>query len=202
MGDKTFNDFRNVLTEASLTRIWDAIQKHSSGAITSYRGERTKAENKANQRELLAYLKTKGYSVISVKGSYIENFGSDNQKEVGEPSFIVINREVEGDDGGKLKADLIKLGKKYDQDSVLIIPVGGKDAYLHGTSKRDNAYPDYGKEVKVGSGKFGYASGEFFSRVRGRKFAFEEIDFPQTINGIRGWKILSDLVEQELKEFE
>lgn len=202
MADKKFTDFRRELTEASLSRIWDAIQKHSAGAITSYRGDRTKAENKANQRELLAYLKTRGYSVISVKGSYIENYGSENQKEVGEPSFIVINRNFEGDDRDKLKKDLIKLGKKYDQDSVLIIPVGGKNAYLHGTSKRDDAFPEYGKEVKVGSGKFGKASGEFFSRVRGRKFAFEEVKFPQTINGIRGWKILARQIEEELKEFE
>lgn len=189
---------RQRLSESSLSRLWSKTQKHSCGTITSFRGNKTKAQNKATNKEMLTYLMGKGYSVTKIKGSYIENFGSENEKEVGEESFFVCNQKVDGDDGGQLKKDLIALGRKYDQDSVLIIPVGGKGAYLYGTSKRDDAYPSYNRQEKVGSGKFGKASGQFLSRIRGREFAFEEVEPMQTINGIRGQKIFVEKMESEM----
>jgi len=188
----------NKLEESSLSRVWQKTQNHSCGTITSHRDKKTKAQNKQTNKEMLTYLMGKGYSVTKIKGSYIENFGSENEKEVGEESFFVCNQKVEGSDGGILEKDLIALGRKYDQDSVLIIPMGGKGSYLYGTSKRDDAYPSYNKKEVVGSGKFGKASGQFLSRIRGRKFAFEEVEPTQTINGIRGKKIFVGKMEKEM----
>ena len=82
---KKLDQFMN---EASLSRIWAKVQDHQSGAISGYRGDNTRAKNKANNREILAYLKNKDYSIVSVKGSYIKNKGSDTEREVGEPSFF------------------------------------------------------------------------------------------------------------------
>jgi hypothetical protein len=186
------------LDESSLSRLWSKTQKHSCGTITSFRGSKTKAQNRATNKEMLTYLMGKGYSVTKIKGSYIENFGSENEKEVGEESFFVCNQKIDGDDGGQLKKDLVALGRKYDQDSVLIIPFGGKGAYLYGTSKRDDAYPSYNKTETVGKGKFGKASGQFLSRIRGREFAFEEVEPMQTINGIRGQKIFVEKMESDM----
>lgn len=186
------------LDESSLSRLWSKTQKHSCGTITSFRGSKTKAQNRATNKEMLTYLMGKGYSVTKIKGSYIENFGSENEKEVGEESFFVCNQKIDGDDGGQLGKDLVALGRKYDQDSVLIIPFGGKGAYLYGTSKRDDAYPSYNKKETVGKGKFGKASGQFLSRIRGREFAFEEVEPMQTINGIRGQKIFVEKMESDM----
>ena len=163
------------LAEASLNRIYQKTKKHAVGAVTAFRGEFTKAQNKERNKKVLAYLLDKGYSVIKVKGSYIENYGKDDEREVGEESFFVANHEVEGDDKGQLEKDLAKLGRLYDQDSILSIP-HGKKGYLLGTSKRSNAFPDYGQKFAVGKPVFGDAKGEFFSRVRGRKFAFESYE--------------------------
>ena len=62
------------LTEASLNRIYQKTKNHAVGAVTAFRGDKTKAENKANNKKVLAYLMNAGYSVIKVKGSYWENF--------------------------------------------------------------------------------------------------------------------------------
>jgi hypothetical protein len=186
------------LDESSLSRLWQKTQNHSCGTITAFRGDRTRAVNKANNTDMLRFLMAKGYSVTKVKGSYIENFGSENAKEVGEESFFVANQKVDGDDKGALKKDLAALARKYDQDSILLIPVGGKGAYLFGTSKRDDAYPEYNKPAKVGNGKFGKASGEFLSRIRGREFAFEDIEQPQTRNGKWGLSVFADKMSKDM----
>jgi hypothetical protein len=185
------------LKESALSRIVDHMEKHSCGIITTYRGERTRAENKSNNREALAVLKRKGYGVTKVKGSYIENFGSDTAIEVGEDSFFVVNYKVDGDDGGELENVLRKLGERYDQDSILSIR--GKDAVLIGTSKRDNAFPNYGQRVPLGSGKFGRAAYEFLTRIKGRPFAFvpEWIEEPDNVMG--KWAMAS-MADKALKE--
>ena len=169
---------KDIINESGLSRIWRHVQNHQAGAVTSYRGDRSKDENKKNNRELKAILRKKGYGVTSVDGSYIEDFGGDKPREVSEPSFFVVDLE----DKGTLEKDLIKLGQRYDQDSVLVVPQGGKDASLVGTSKREDAFPSYGKSFKVGSGKYGKVAGEFLSRIRGREFTFEGFELPQTYN--------------------
>lgn len=166
------------LEESSLSRIWRHTQNHESGAITAFRDDRSKQENRKANRELKALLRRKGYGVTSVDGSYIENFGSDNAREVSEPSYFVVDLE----DSGNLEKDLKKLGQMFDQDSVLIVPKGGEGAYLVGTSHREDSWPSFGERVKVGSGKYGKVAGEFLSRIRGREFAFEEFDRPMTYN--------------------
>jgi hypothetical protein len=192
--------FSQYIQESSLSRIWSKTQEHSCGVITGYRDENSKSQNKQNNREIVNYLQAKGYSLTKVKGSYIENFGSENEKEVGEPSFFVCNHKVDGDDNGQLEKDLRKLGQRFDQDSVLIIPHGGKGAYLVGTSKRDDSFPPYGQKEVVGSGKFGKAAGQFLSRIRGREFAFEDVSLPGTNNGRRGQMILANRLDQEMNE--
>lgn len=196
------NQLLEALTESSLSRIKSKLDDHACGTITAFRGSNTKKENMAKNKKLVAWLMSKGYSVTPIKGSYIENFKTKDQQEVGESSYFVCNHKVDGDDGGRLEKDLRKVGEMYDQDSILSIPYG-KDAVLIGTSKRENSFPGYGKTMKVGKPKFGKTSGEFFSRVNGRVFAFESIDddleFPDTINGIRAMKTLAEEVESSLK---
>lgn len=190
----------NQLQESSLSRIQRKIDSHSTGAITAYRGDKTYEENQTNNKKLLAFLLNAGYSVTKVRGSYIENKGSDNENEVAENSFFVANQKVEGDDQGELEADLIRLGKLYDQDSILSIR-NGSNANLIGTSSREDSWPGLGVVQSVGKPTFGDPEGEFFSRIGGRKFAFEEdYSIPETINGKRSLKIVAEEVAVALSK--
>jgi hypothetical protein len=190
--------FKEVLQESSLSRIWRHTQDHVSGAISGYRGDNSKDTNKQNNREIKAYLRTKGYSVTSVSGNYIENFGSDDAREVGEPSFFV----VDINDTGNLERDLVRLGVKYDQDSVLIVPKGGKDAYLRGTTRRSNGPLGFNQTMVVGKGTYGKVAGQFLSRIRGREFAFEEVRPPLTRNGKWAESKLAEMVEESLPDID
>jgi len=160
-----------TINESSLPSIWQHTQVHVSGAITTFRADRSKQENKKNNRELKGYLRNKGYGVTSVSGNYIEQFGTENGKEVTKSSLFVVDLN----DEGKLEKDLKILGAKYDQDSVLIVPKGGKGAYLVGTSDRDDAFPPKNKKETVGNSKFGKVAGQFLSRIKGRESAFESV---------------------------
>lgn len=193
---KSFIQFANEINESSLSRIWRHVQNHTAGAISGYRGENSKEQNQSNNRDIKAFLTTKGYSVTAVSGNYIENFGSENQREVKEPSFFVVDIK----DSGNLERDLVALGRRFDQDSVLIVPKGGEGAYLFGTSQRSDAYPNYNTKELVGNSRFGKVAGQYLSRIRGRQFAFEQVNPPDTINGIRGWNILADKIEEEIDE--
>lgn len=198
--DNFYKDMMSMITESGLSRLHQKINKHTCGTITAFRGEKSYAENTKNNKKILAYLQSKGYSVTGIQGTYIENFQSEGERHVNEQSFFVCNHNVNGDDNGELKNDLIKLGELFDQDSILIIPVGGSGAYLYGTSRRDDAYPSYGESEVVGKGRFGKVAGEFLSKIKGREFAFEDIEKPGTINGIRGRDILLKEIKRDLEK--
>lgn len=178
------------LLESSVTRILSKIKEFNCGIITAYRGDKTEAENRENNAKLLAFLRSKGYSVTAVKGSYIENFSNDKEKKkVSENSFFV-SSEGELD---KLRYDLYRVGRLYDQDSVLIIPKGGEDAYLLGTSKRGNSYPRFNTEAKVGKKSLDQSSiPEFFTQIKNKILKFEsveveEVDIEYQIESIEEW---------------
>jgi hypothetical protein len=71
----------------------------------------------------------------------------------------------------KFKKTMKKLGKKYDQDSVLIQQSKKKGGNLHGTTKAgEKQVKSWGK--KVGSMKPG-RSGEMQTRVKNKTFTYE-----------------------------
>ena len=179
---------KDIMNESSLTRLHSKMQDSTTGVITAYRGEFTKRENQQRNKSLVAKLMAKGYSVTAVRGSYIENYESEDATEVSEHSFFVAPRKPEQSE--TLEQDLVALGQEFDQDSVLIITNGKGE--LVGTSQRENAWPSFGKREPVGGFKGGKAA-EFMSRVNDRPFIFSEsYEMPQTINGIRGLKILAN----------
>ena len=85
-------NFKKFLNESGLSRIWSMTQNHVCGAISGYRGDNEPAVNKQNNREIVAYLRSKGYSVTSVDGSYIEDKGSESQRERGQGTFFFCSR--------------------------------------------------------------------------------------------------------------
>ena len=168
----------NVINESSLSRIWSHNEKHDCGAMTAFRnaadcgeGEKyTNKINKARNQKLLGNLLTMGYGVTKLIGKYPE--GGRSSKEL---SFFIVDK----DDNGNLLNDLKKLGKIFEQDSVLIVPKGSVNkeakAYLLGTNScKNNWLGMNGKEYFAG-GHPGKSSKIYTSFVNGRPFMFEEV---------------------------
>jgi hypothetical protein len=160
--------WKTFLNESGLARLYQHIEDHDSAIISAFRGEHSKKENLERSRILKATLLKQGYGVTKVDGSYIENFETPQALEVSELSLFISNR---GDASNFVK-DVIGFGEQYEQDSVLIIPMGGQDAYLVGT-REGNDFPPMGDQITVGNLKMGKES-EFMSKVGSRPFTFNE----------------------------
>ena len=96
-------------------------------------------------------------------------------------TYLVINRK--SDNNFRLK--IAKLGEYYCHDSILIIPKGGKDAYLLGTNNA--CLPGLGQQYKVG--EFNpKTEGTFVSKKNTTTITFENWDH----NNVMGkWAISS-----------
>ena len=190
-----FENWNNFLNESGLSRVHQHMSEHDTAVITAFRNDPSSAEgciespppgeqeesplkaNKARNRNLKAVLLRMGYGVTRVDGSYVENFDDmDRRKEVSEESFFVVNLK----DDPNFNNNIENLGRKFCQDSVLLIPrVGGDDdrpAFLLGTNE---TWPGLGQKEEVGHFEGGKEA-EFMSRVKGRPFVFKEIHTQET----------------------
>ena len=181
------SEHKNNLNESSLSRVWRHNEKHDAGALTAFRkgpncgvcdsGLKedegvacyTKKQNQQRNKSLLAKLKSKGYGVTKLHGTYPEG-----GKTVREVSYFVVDLKNKG----TLEKDLRKFGEQFEQDSILFVPKGAVQgeakAELIGTNNCDNNWLGYGKREKFNKGKLGYDSPIYTSRVNGRPFIFEE----------------------------
>jgi hypothetical protein len=156
------------LKESSLSKIISYIQSYDTGTITAYRNKYNHKENEQRNKSLQAHLASRAYIIISVKGSYIEDYGTPDAVEVGEHVFFCVDHLKTG----KLKRVLEVLGEKFDQDSVLYIPKGGEKSILIGTNK--TGYPGYKVEKTFPILHIGKNDNEFLTKVKGRPFYFRE----------------------------
>lgn len=168
------------INESSISRMWKHISEHDSAIISAFRdadvncrnGENTGKkytykENMARNKELKAALMKLGYGLTTVGGNYIENYKTPEAVEVREQSFYVVNTS----DYPKFIQNIANLGEYYCQDTVLIIPQGGENAYLLGTN--DDEWVGYGEKMRVGDFTAGDVA-EFLTRVGGRPVAFQD----------------------------
>jgi hypothetical protein len=156
-------------------------EKGGKKRTRTVQGKRAKT-NRSNNKDLSAYLLGRGYGIKNVQGSYIENFGSlDPDKiprEVKENSYFVVNLKNDP----QFFDEIIDLGKRYCQDSVILVPKGG-EAFIHGTNR--GIYP--GLDQKETIGQFmGGKTGEFMSRIGGRPFVMKEEEETRTYNDYSG----------------
>ena len=169
---KTFKEFileANSLSETSLTRVMSKSQKGGMAIMSAQRGDKSKEENKARSKQLEKDVRGAGLpGPTKVSGRYTENPGTPQETKVGEKSHVI----TPGKKGKKkFKKVIEKLGKKYNQDSVLIQRKPGGEATLKGTSK--TSWPGKGKNVSIGSMKPG-RTGEFDTRVKNKTFTVEK----------------------------
>ena len=153
------------LKESSLSRIWKHVEddSHSFGVISAYRANEPNNDN--NHKQLKTSIRDLGYGFIEMRGGYKEEEGGF----VKEKSLFIPNIT---------KKELIKLGQKYEQDSVLY--------------KDSNAFVSLGTNKSTGVGKIivNFKKGkdnialtqdaikEFFSQLlkgshKGKKFVFK-----------------------------
>ena len=197
--------FKQHLDESSLSRIWKHNEEHDTGALTAFRkgpecgGGKlyNKKENAQRNKSLLAKLKSKGYGVTKLHGSYPE--GGKTTKEI---SYFVVDLK----DAGNLEKDLRRLGQDFEQDSILFIPKGAikgdSKAYLIGTNKCDNNWLGFGRKEVFNRGRMGYDSPIYTSKVNGRPFVFESVvetvESPQTGFGHWAMHLIAERDWQEI----
>jgi len=179
-----------LLNESSLSRVYQHIMEHDAAMLSAWRadpsdaskcvaappeislnedhGSLRKNTNRGRNRDLKGTLLSLGYGVTPVDGNFIENYSDlENRVEVKEDSLFVVNLN----DDQAFFDTIDDLGQKFCQDSVLMVPRGGKGAYLLGTNNSE--FPGYGNEDLVGD-FLGGEEAEFLSRVQGRPFVFKE----------------------------
>jgi len=181
-----------IVTEASISRILSLTKKYDCAIITAFRDELayclydaedlTKIsiyDNKGRNKALKAYLLYNKYAITNVKGNYIENYISEKQKELDaeskevivraepkekkEDSFFVVNIN----DDPKFIENIIKLGKLFCQDAVMIFEKESGSKYLYGTN--NSPYPGLDKTDSFSHYNFGDEA-EFMTKVKGRPF--------------------------------
>lgn len=204
--DVLFNE--SLITESSLSRILKHNSKYDCGAITAFRSEYNRTDNRKRNRKLKAMLMDKGYDIYTL----IKGVGLEKQRDgevydkkqltdkgdvmVKEDSFWVVDQK----ETGELKDVLIELGEYFNQDSILFAPKGAVNdtvkAVLVGTNK-NSEWLDYGEEMLFNKGAhFGKTSEIYTSYVNGRPFVFEsaninKVKYPSSLSELRIMKKLA-----------
>ena len=162
---KTYKEFIQDIQESSLSRI-QSKSKGGVAAISADRAKLSRKENQARSQQLQKDIRGRfGRGPTKLKGSYLENPGSKDERKVKEKSFA-IDRGKMGK--RKFKKEVKKLGRKYGQDSVLTQTK--KTATLHATRKGG-----LGPKTKgIGVGKFRAQkkNPEGQSQIKGKIFSY------------------------------
>ncbi len=154
--------------ESSINRLLSHFKNYDAAILTAYRSSLTKEENKERNRQLYKALLSLDCSITQVEGRYTEEETGRNAKE---NSFVVVNMKNKPE----FKKTIVKLGKHFEQDSVLFIRKGSPaTAYLYGTRKNDS-HPKMDEEIPVGK-LTSKISGNFFTRIKNKKFVFENMN--------------------------
>jgi hypothetical protein len=170
---------QETITESSLSRLHSHIKNHDCAIISAFRNQMVNCVDKPTNEEMISLKDNRernrglksalllfGYSVTNVKGSYIENYLQDNEIEVLEDSYFVVNTN----DDSKFEKNLTTLGILFCQDTVMFIKDGGQHVYLKGTNNSD--YPGFGDIDVKGKISFG-KEGEFMTKIGNRPFVIE-----------------------------
>ncbi len=166
------------------TSLYKLLTVHSNKGyviVSACRGDKTMAENNANTKRLQEDISNSGWSYKIVRGGFVENKGTDEEREVTEDSFVVFNykRGDKQSDIDALETFAIEMCGKYNQDSVLVVRPDANPMYV--TSSGDIDFELSGN-VSIEQN-----IGEYFTRLGNKRFSFNEIkdSEPKTINGMR-----------------
>lgn len=173
---KEYKEKTKIITESSLARIWQHIQNDNSfGVISPFRGEVSIEENFGRLIELKDYIRSNlKFGFIELEGGFKEKAKNGKYRWVEERSLFIPKIR---------KSDLIELGEKYDQDSVVY--KDNDEFVLLSTNKNDGIGKTLTNFVKQNDkDKLDFDSEktkEFFSKLlkgghRDRKWVFNDVD--------------------------
>ena len=99
--------FEKYINESSLSRIWQFVEdnKKQFAVISASRKLNSDEENEKNYIELIKDIRDLGYGYIKMRGGYKEKTGFVREKSLFVPNIK--------------KSEIIELGRKYNQDSIL-----------------------------------------------------------------------------------
>ena len=169
---KTFRDFlfdiHDVidLQEKSMSRLKDQ-SKSGQAIMSASRGDKSKKENRARAKQLDKDIKGKfgGRGATKVQGRYMEkDEKTGKERRVKERSHVIQQGKMSN---RKFKKAVKKLGKKYDQDSVITQPRGAKGATLKRTRK--GGLPK--RNIQLGKMRPG-RTGKDETKVKGKTFTY------------------------------
>lgn len=116
-----------MISEASLSRVWQHVNSDRPIALlTAFRNEYTREENLVRNRALSADIRKAGYGFFFVDGYWIENQGTPAEVHVAEDSIFVIGNAGKH---SEFLNSMIKFGKQYNQDAVLVKTSEGAKLY-------------------------------------------------------------------------
>ena len=162
--------FKRYISEAasrSLSRLYTHIEKGRAVAfISAHRGDLKTPENNKRAKSLKADIKKTGNTPVPVRGEYVEDHEGKKIK-VKEKTFMVV-----ADSFAKLKRDIMKLGMKYDQDSILTVSKK-TGSNFHGTGT--SGWIKKGETQRIGGSgiadvKRRSAEREFGTQIGGKSF--------------------------------
>lgn len=111
---------KTLLNEVKkLSRVWQHINSDRPICLmTAFRGQYTYEENVNRNKSLAADVRNLGYGFFYVDGFWIENQGTSTEQHVSEDTLFITG-DLDLDDY-KFQYDMVSLGKKYDQEAVLV----------------------------------------------------------------------------------
>ena len=151
---KTFKEF---IQESSLSRIKSKSDKGGMAVLSATRTGKSSKENKARNKQLDKDIRGRGLpGATKAKGKW----------EGGSERSHIVSSGKKGK--RKFKKEIKKLGKKYDQDAVIVQTK--KSATLSATRKGG-----LGKKKRTGIGKFKPQgkSPEGVTQIKGKTFTYE-----------------------------
>ena len=136
------------------------------GVLSPFRKENSDKENEENYKELSSLVRKMGYGYIALKGGYVGDEGFFPEKSLFIPNIK--------------RKEMLELGKKYDQHSVLhkdkdnFAMIGTNKAA--GVGKVFNTFDTKGKNINIDD--IGDKFKDFFSKLvkgshKGKKFSFK-----------------------------
>ena len=171
---KTYSEFMlecSQVQESSLSRIKSKTDKGGVAILSGSRGDKSKKENKARAKQLDKDIRGKGLpGATKVTGRWDEKDDKTGKTtKVKERSHVVTS----GKKGKrKFKKEIKKLGKKYEQDAVLIQP---KKTGTVSATRKGGLGKSAGKNVKrftAGTMKPGRTSPEGDTKIKGKTFTY------------------------------
>lgn len=168
-----------IIIESSVARTKSYLQNYDCATISAFRpkpGMNRKdalAENKKNSSELGKLLNNLGYTHFLVDGAWVKQNedGTVKKNSKGktvfgsEITYFVVNNN--GDSREKFRAELKKLGERFDQDSVMFYAKGTNLAFWSGTTHRNDSDLKFGEKRLLKNGAWNPQ--DFRTTLRGRK---------------------------------